>query len=268
MSIKLSPIREFGLRAVLWLPLAFVLWFAFSSPLMWPVVQISKLALLGLWPNLFSDLQPGGEIYDSTGKVLAWSGYLVQVSTKILTLMNDGSGRSGIAYLEPVLNPMVYGYSLPLFAGLAMATPIPILRRLLQFTLAFAVVWLAQSFGVVAEALKVVAFSSGEPGAQAIAKTGLPLEGIALAYQFGYLILPAVVPVALWIGLNRDFIEQLIRKRVVARDALINSAQASPICLPADQGVPTKTDWPSDEEAQRGAAGRQIGSNSLNQKDG
>lgn len=229
MSIKLSPIREFGLRALLWLPLAFVLWFAFSSPLIWPVVQLSRLALLGMWPNIFSDLQPGGEIYDATGKVLAYSGYLVQLSTKILTMMSDGAGKSGVAYLDPVLNPMVYGYSLPLFAGLAMATPITILRRVLQFALALAVIWLAQSFGLIAEALKVIAFSSGEPGAKAIAATGLPLEGIALAYQFGYLILPAVVPVALWIGLNRDFIEQLIRKPVVTREPVAIEIGQTPV---------------------------------------
>lgn len=207
-----SPIREFGLRALLWLPLSFVVWFAFSSPLVWPVVQVAKAALTGLWPDLFSDLRPGGEVYDAGGKVLAWSNYLVQLSTRILTLASDGAGRSGVAYLEPVLNPMVYGYSLPLFAGLLMATPVSAWRRLLQFTFALMVIWLAQAFGVVAEALKVLAFSSGEPGAKAVAGTSIPLEAIALAYQFGYLILPAVVPVALWIGLNRDFIEQLIRK--------------------------------------------------------
>lgn len=227
--MKLSPIREFGLRALLWLPLSFVVWFAFSSPFVWPVVQVSKAALLGFWPDLFSDLKPGGEVYDQTGKVLAWSGYLVQLSTKILTLVNDASGRSGVAYLEPVLNPMVYGYSLPLFAGLALATPIGLWRRLLQFAIAFAIIWLAQSFGVVAEALKVLAFSSGPPGAKAIAATGLPLEGIALAYQFGYLILPAVVPVALWIGLNRDFIEQLIRRPAAAREPPAPAAGQNPI---------------------------------------
>lgn len=216
--IKISPIREFGLRALLWLPLAFVLWFAFASPLIWPVVQISKATILGVWPSLFGDLRAGGEIYDGSGKVLAWSGYLVQLSTKILTIVNNGSGQSGLAYLEPVLNPMVYGYSLPLFAGLAMATPISVRRRLLQFALALLVIWLAQSFGLVAEALKQVAFNSGEPGAKAIASSGPPLEAIALAYQFGYLILPAVVPIALWIGLNRDFIERLIRKPVVRRE--------------------------------------------------
>ena len=42
-------------------------------------------------------------------------------------------------------------------------------------------------------------------------RAGLPLELIALCYQFGYLILPALVPAALWIVGNRRFIETLTR---------------------------------------------------------
>ena len=41
-------------------------------------------------------------------------------------------------------------------------------------------------------------------------------------------------------------------------DALKKSAQASPICLPTDQGAFAKTAWPFAEAAKRGAAGRQI----------
>ena len=61
MAFKLSPIREFGLRALLWLPLAFVLWFALASPLIWPVVQVSKAAMLSLWPSVFSGCNPMNE---------------------------------------------------------------------------------------------------------------------------------------------------------------------------------------------------------------
>jgi hypothetical protein len=77
--------------------------------------------------------------------------------------------------------------------------------------LAFALIWLCQAFGMVGEALKALAFDAGAEGAAAIASVGLPPDAIAFVYQFGYLILPAVVPAALWIGLNRDFIERLVR---------------------------------------------------------
>src|SRR5690606_17293092 len=106
----------------------------------------------------------------------------------------DGPG--GIGVLEPVLNPMVYGYALPLFGGLLMATPLSGARRALQLALALLVIWATQAFGIVAESLKALAFDSGAEGAAAVAGAGLAPNAIAFAYQFGYLILPAVVPVA------------------------------------------------------------------------
>ncbi|WP_419641591.1 exosortase H-associated membrane protein [Thiolapillus sp.] len=35
-------------------------------------------------------------------------------------------------------------------------------------------------------------------------------ELVALGYQFGYLILPAVTPLVLWIGFHQQFLGQLV----------------------------------------------------------
>lgn len=210
--MALSPIREFALKALLWLPLSFVLWFVFASPLVWPVMQIAKGVLLSAWPQLFSDLSQGAAITDIGNRVIGNGGYLITLTTQIIVNTTGADGKAAIGLLEPTLNPLIYGYSLPLFSGLAMATPVTMRRRLLQFAIALCVIWLAQAFGVVCESLKFVAFDAGQPGIAAMAKVGISAEVIALAYQFGYLILPAVVPVALWIGLNRDFIENLIQR--------------------------------------------------------
>ena len=191
-----SEVRAVGLRALLWLPLSFFIWFAFSSPLIWPVVQMAKLAMLSIWPSLFADV--------------VQHGHGMEVTTRILVNQVAPDGRSGIGELILVQNPLLYGYSLPLFSGLAMATPLGFRRRLLQFAIALAVIWLAQAMGVVAESLKVLAFDSGAAGANAITAAGIQPDPVALAYQFGSLILPAVTPIALWLGLNRDFIESLV----------------------------------------------------------
>ena len=209
--MALSPIREFALKAVLWLPLAFVIWFWFAPLWMFPALLIAKQALLGVWSDLFSSVAQGGDVLDASGHVIARAGYLVQLGTTVTVAVPPGpAGPGGIGVLEPTINPMVYAYSLPLFAGLAMATPLTTRRRIAQLALALVVIWLTQAFGIVAESLKTLAFDAGDSGAAAIARAGLAPSAIALAYQFGYLILPAVTPVALWIGLNRAFIEQLV----------------------------------------------------------
>ncbi len=191
-----SEVRAIGLRALLWLPLSFFIWFAFASPLIWPVIHMAKLCMVSLWPSLISDI--------------AQNGHSMEVTTHVLVNQTAPDGRSGIGELVLIQNPLLYGYSLPLFSGLAMAIPLTIRRRLVQFAIALTVIWLTQAFGVVAETLKVLAFDSGGPGASAVTAAGIAPDPVALAYQFGYLILPAVTPIALWVGLNRDFIESLV----------------------------------------------------------
>lgn len=205
--MSLSPVRGFALRALLWLPLAFVLWFAFAPFLVWPALLLAKPVLLGPLDNIYAAAALGGEFHDATGRILQRAGYLVSLTSVPVRIPGAGGG---MGMLEPTINPMIYGYALPLFGGLAMATPVSARKRMAQFALALLAIWLAQAFGIVAEALKVMAFDAGEAGAALVAAAGLPRNGIALAYQLGYLILPAVVPVLLWIGLNRDFIQALV----------------------------------------------------------
>lgn len=194
--MRASPIREFGIKAVLWLPMAFFLWFLFAEALVWPVIGMAGFALTRLWPDLFS--------------LVSQHGHTMETATRVLVNQVDAQGYGGIGELVLSQNPMIYGYSLPLFTGLAMATPLAGGRRLVQFVVAFAAIWLMQAFGVVAESLRMLAFGSGEAAAAAVARTGIPADAIALAYQFGYLILPAVTPIALWLGLNRDFVRTLV----------------------------------------------------------
>jgi hypothetical protein len=220
--VAASPIRHFALKAVLWLPLAFVLWFWFAAFWVWPPMLLAKQALLGFWPDLFANVTLGGEILDAGGRVIGRAAHLVSLASKVTVVVPTGpDGPGGVGVLEPVLNPMVYGYALPLFGGLLMATPLSGGRRALQLALALAVIWTTQAFGIVAESLKSLAFESGAEGAAATIAAGLEPNAIAFAYQFGYLILPAVVPVALWIALNRTFIETLVddRREPQAADA-------------------------------------------------
>ncbi|GAA0714331.1 hypothetical protein GCM10009105_18770 [Dokdonella soli] len=210
--MALNPIREFALKALLWLPLAFVIWFVLAPLWILPAVLLAKSVLLGVWGGLFAAVARGGDLLDATGHVIGHADYLVSLSTSVTVTVPAGpEGPGGVGVLEPTINPMVYAYSLPLFGGLAMATPLSTGRRIVQLGLALAVIWIALAFGIVAESLKALAFDAGDSGAAAIARAGLAPNAIALAYQFGYLILPAVVPVTLWIGLNRGFIDLLVR---------------------------------------------------------
>jgi len=199
------------LGALLWLPLAFFIWFWFAGPLVWPVIQLAKLVLLKAWPSLFTAVAQGADLLDAQGRVLGHPGYLMQISSGVLVNAAAPGAPAQFGFLEPVVNPMIYGYALPLFAGLVLATPLSRLQRAAQIAAGTLLIWLAQAFGVVAESLKVVGLDAGPAGIEAIRHAGLHPEAIALSYQFGYLILPALLPVVLWIACNRAFIESLVR---------------------------------------------------------
>ena len=205
-----SPLKRFMLAALLWLPLAFFFWFQFAGPLVWPVIQLARLVLLKAWPSLFTAISQGADLLDAQGHVRGHLGYLMQISSGVLVNVAPPGAPAKFGFLEPVVNPMIYGYALPLFAGLVMATPLTVRQRAAQIIGGGALIWLAQTFGVIAESLKSISLDAGPAGIEALRRVGLHPEALALSYQFGYLILPALVPAVLWIVCNRPFIENLI----------------------------------------------------------
>ena len=213
--MHVSPLKRFLLAAVLWLPLAFFFWFWFASPLCWPVIHLAKFVLMHAWPLLFTDITQGADLIDLQGRILGHPGYLMQISSGILVNAAPAGSPPQLGFLEPVVNPMIYGYALPLFAGLVLATPLTRLQRSAQIVGGACLMVFTQTFGVIGESLKAVGLDAGAEGVKAMQQAGLPLNLIALWYQFGYLILPALVPAVLWIVLNRRFIETLIRPESV-----------------------------------------------------
>lgn len=218
--MAMSPLRQFVVTAAFWLPAMFFLWYLLSSAVVFPVIRLSA-AILGLWmPEIV--LSMGQEYHDA---VYAYSANLTGV---------PGLPATHLAVEEQRTNVLIYCYGLPLLFGLVMATPLNWRRTWLQLGVGFAVLTLVETFGLVGEVLKTLAYgvrsaieaafmamqyahvaaSAGVTAEQhmhaALAGHGLSVDAIGLMYQFGYLVLPAVVPVALWIMMNRRFLETLV----------------------------------------------------------
>lgn len=208
--MQISPLRRFMLAAVLWLPFAFFIWFAFAPQFAWPVIQMAKLALLKLWPSLFIDVLQGADDIGQTGQLVSHRDFWMQINSNILYNASDAGQPAKLAFFDFSINPMIYGYCVPLFAGLVMATPLLGRGRVLQMLIGIPTLWLVQTFGVVSEAFKTLGIQLAEGGAT-LQRLGYSLDVIALCYQFGYLILPPLVPAVLWILFNRSFIEELTR---------------------------------------------------------
>lgn len=217
----ISPLRRFVLMAALWLPAMFAIWFALQSPVVFLPIRLAGMVLLDWLPELVTTM---GQDWN-----YAVYSYVADVSGVA------GLPAARLAVEEQRTNVLIYCYGLPLLFGLVMATPLNWRRTFLQLGVGYLVLSLVQAFGLVGDVLKTLALGVG-PGVMAalaempdyaalagaageaarlhmeaaLAVHGLTPDRIILGYQFGYLVLPAVTPVALWIIMNSRFLETLV----------------------------------------------------------
>lgn len=191
-----NPVKEMFVLAALYLPLGFFLWFSFGSALMWFPSKLAELALTGLYPDLFDRV--------------VQLGYELEVQTAIrMERMVEGR----VALLNNDVNPMLYAWGMALLFGLIMATPMRAGARAVQLLIAYVVISVVTAWGVFWQTWSDLAFLIGPEAAAAVAQKGPSPTLIALCYQLGYLMLPAVVPLATWILMNRPFLERVAFNR-------------------------------------------------------
>jgi hypothetical protein len=194
---KINPVKEMFILAALYLPLGFFLWFFAASLLMVPTRLISGVLLTGFFPQVFIDIFQDGYVFEMSSH---------------LEVRNPEDGQ--LMPLVWVINPMIYAWGMALLFGLIMATPLSVGRRVIQMLIGFAVITLVTVWGVFWEAWRDLAFMLGPDVGAIVDEVALNPTMIALCYQLGYLMFPAVIPVATWILMNRDFIENhVLRKR-------------------------------------------------------
>ncbi len=236
--MTISPLRQFVLAAALWLPAMFTVWFVLQTAVVYLPIRLAEFVLMSWMPEIFVSV--GQEYHE-----IAYT-YIVNLGQV------PGLPGSRLAIEDQRNNVLVFCYGLPLLWGLVMATPLSWRSVGVQFVVGFVVLSATSAFGVIGAVLKTMAFGV-RPAVQAalepmgfgdaavtaaaaaqngivgaMAEHGLSLDLIALLSQFGYLVLPAVVPAALWILMNRVFIESLVgwnREPDVVSDGLSGSAE-------------------------------------------
>jgi len=195
-STDKNPVRDLFMLSALWMPLGFFFWFKVSTVLVIPVTQVLSWLLEKTLGEMFYAVMQNS--------------YMLEIATNI-PLNEKVQGR--LAALSFDVNPMVYGYGIPLIFGLIMATPGSWKKRLFDMAGGYFLLVTIQIWGVFWEIQKNLQFTFPGTAAGAATASDLSPTVIALCYQLGYLILPAVVPIAWWILRNRVFLEQHVLSR-------------------------------------------------------
>jgi hypothetical protein len=184
---------ELLILAFLWMVFGFMLWYYLSAFHGVPVRILANEILTRLLGPEFWNIVPNPDRH-----------YLFQVQTHIPFQFPDGS-REALGF---IVNPLVYGFGLPLLFGLVMASGVSLLKKGGILLAGYMCVMLVQVWGVVWQSLKMLAFNFGPEAHQLVIDAGISDELIALCYQLGVLIFPPLAPIILWVLANWTLIEQ------------------------------------------------------------
>lgn len=188
-------LSELLILASLWMIFGFMLWFYLSAFHGAPARIISGAVLSEILGSHFHQIivEPSQH-------------FLFQVETTIQYTFRDGTTET----LGFVVNPLVFSYGLPLLFGLVMGSDASLLRKAAVLAVGYATITLVQVWGVVFESLKMLSFNFGAQTHQLVLQAGVSDTVIALGYQLGTLIFPALAPIFVWVLMNRRLVEQFV----------------------------------------------------------
>ena len=191
-ELKLS---ELLILASMWMLFGFMLWFYLS-------------AFHGAPARLASEAILGHILGDDFFRIIVEPNqhFLYQVETQIQFTFRDGTTDA----LGFVVNPLIFSYGLPLLFGLVMGSDVSWLRKVVIMLIGYSVITLVQIWGVVWQSLKMLSFNFGEQTHAIVLSHGVSDSSIALGYQLGTLIFPALAPIFVWVLSNRPLVEQFV----------------------------------------------------------
>lgn len=196
-----------GQVLILLIPLS-AIWYISASALGRVLTPLSAIAVHILRPGMVTDVE-------SSGSKLAF----------VTPLGITVEGRRAV--LVPEVETRKYTYGLVVFLALMMTSRSSMLRILLGA----ATILPFQGWGVVFDFLAQVAIRAPQEVALQTGFSQIEREFIAFAYQAGILLFPGVVPVLVWLCMNRHFV-----LRLVSTTELSKSARQSAAHLTAEEG--------------------------------
>ena len=191
-ELKLS---ELLILASMWMLFGFMLWFYLSAFHGAPARLAAEAILQHVLGSDFSRIivEPN-------------QNFLFQVETNIPFTFRDGTTEA----LGFVVNPLIFSYGLPLLFGLVMGSNVTWLRKFVIMLIGYVVILGVQIWGVVWQSLKMLSFNFGAQTHAIVASHGVSDAAIALGYQLGTLIFPALAPIFVWVLSNRPLVEQFV----------------------------------------------------------
>jgi hypothetical protein len=185
----LLSLKQFVLRLLICLPLAFIAWHFLADVIAWALlypVDFVRLQFLNR-TVVRLEVNAGMLIFPVRADAYSFGGKAVELLLEV--------------------DPRLYTYGAPVFVALMVAAG----AKMRFLFLGLLLLLPFQAWGVFFDLLKQLAFPSVEGMPKNLGFEGLPREFIALGYQFGVLILPMLAPVVLAAAFARERVRHLLR---------------------------------------------------------
>lgn len=196
-TVKTSPIsvKGFLLKILIWLPIIFVAWYFITPVIVYLLSFLLKATLSLLAGHAVVDVEQQGQI--------------LHVITRFAAEKTNDVNKGQLVF---VVNAMKYGYGMALFAAMLLATPDKLSNKLQNLYIGLLILFIVQVWGVTFDSLMTLVFKLGRDIGETMGTTEFTREVIALCYQLGYLILPAVTPILLWFTMYQNQLAKLAPK--------------------------------------------------------
>lgn len=179
MADKPFTVQRFFVKALFWLAVALAVWYPLRQWMVLPAAWLAGSVMAWTFPRWVTGVELTGG---------------VQV---LLTQLNVWSPDNRPGLLAPEANGLSYAYGAPLLAALLLASRSPGLWWKLPAGLLAQVPF--QAWGICFTWLLQVAVVAGEQTAMQTRFGPWAANLIAAGYQFGFLVLPTLVPVVIWL---------------------------------------------------------------------
>jgi hypothetical protein len=183
-----KPLIRFFLRTLVLLVLLTGVWSQVGKWTSQPVSTLTHMALEFGAPYWVESVKKSPE--------------LIEVQSRLQVAMEGVVGDVIVG-----ANPSHYAYGLPILWALLLAVGGP--GRVGRLALGYVLLLPVQAFSLTMDLVKQMAMAV-PGGARALHIERWQLELIGLGYQLGTLVLPTVVPIAVWLVLDRAYVRQLV----------------------------------------------------------
>lgn len=195
MLMRVNPLFAFVCKVFLFLPVCYWGWYSLAELTTAIVVALTEPVLQSLFPKLIYSIEQ--------------IGYQVEVIAEV-TLPVQDVPQGMVAELPIPVNPLIYSYGLPLALALILASPLNFVKTVGNILISLLLFLIIQVWGISFESLKFLFYQTPPEIIGNIKMLRWQLDVIALGYQLGVLILPAVTPIIIWLFFYQDFIVQLM----------------------------------------------------------